>query len=1026
MGTSSSQGIAFTSSLTQKAQDAAYQILTDLAAAGTRTITNNSTYSVYYYLIYRVESVKVDGAPWSHLSGSFAGPSFVNAADGKTYGYTVRLAAPGSTVTLGPDPLYSVDMNYVPHGSHAVELKLSVIFYPAPNTPAPNNLITTSTVLYPVVLADTIYAGAPPATCELGISSVPGGAEIFLNGQSTGKITPASGYVTWTLSPGIYRLVLKKAGYVDAADLLTLTADKSTAKNYTLAVIPPVVGYLKVTSSPANLQIKLDNSVSQNYTPYTFTLPAGRYFTSVKFSGVWASDKVSDVIVGRETVIPFDFSQGGVTKEQLLNIFTNAILASSIEPCLPLLMWYQTGDPTGFSWMMSQLPLELHAKAVMLGVAVAGAEFLVLACGGAIIAAGASAFSALCDRIGGAAANALLEALNAIPALASSLSSLMEGVGTGAMLKGGISLGTIQALTKGTVIAMGWIAAIIGTSNFIAWADKEAVIESYTFNIQALMTAERYEDALARINQNRLAYQTAVSSLNTFGTVGIIAKGMWQDAAAGYLQRWTDLETTCKQKLAEIPEGVGVGQSKIILKVDPSPFEIKWTHDTKTTTSPYEKIVLQGKYDIVLDAQGFAPQTISVNMYQRKAYTSDVILVRAPEEPLPDEALVNVRTLDASTKASINTWLYIDNVKYTYHASSFTFTLKAGAHNLRAEEEYYVTKSVDVAIVAGKEESVDIELTPFVKPKPGEPGSEFGKMIVNIYDSVLMTPKSAYLDVDYQRQASHLASYSVDLTAVSHLFTVEETGYVKKEVTESISAGETKTLNIYIVKEAAPPAITTGTLNVSIFRSDTGAAETAYLYINDVQQPGHESTYSLTLEQGGYSIKASELGFSDEVVTANVNAGLTTNRSISLTPTEEVPPTKGVVSVTTVPSGARIYINGILQPYLSPQRYDLDAGTYVFKITKEGYEDKSDTFAVEAGKQYAKTYVLTAVTTTPAQTAWKVNVISTPSGGKILIDGDVTGKYTPDYLILNPGTYIIRVEKTGYYPAEKSITLEAF
>jgi hypothetical protein len=918
-------------------------------------------------------------------------------------------------------------------GSHVVRMNMRVYASLDLTRPDLVDMQDFTSRFVDLVLEDTITVGAAPSTCELGISSVPGGAEIFLNEASTGKFTPASGFVTWTLSPGVYRLALKLSGYDDAAELLTLAANTSTAKSYALVKIKPPEGYLKVLSNPPNLQIRLDNSVSDKFTPYTFTLPEGSYKTSVNFNGVWTQDRAAQIIGGQTYQVAFDFAAGGVTPEQFATMFINAVNNNMLEPLIPLARWLYDNDPTGFHWAIYEAPMETRWIAFKLALVIAGATWFVTFVGTSLISAGVASFVALCEKIGGAAANALAEALLGMSSLAAAFKDLLFNIGSAKLVQGGISLELIASLTKGTVIAFGLIATIIGTANFIAWADKEAIIESYTFNVQSLMNAERYEDALARLEQNRASYEAAVASLNLFGTVGVVAKGMWSDAAAGYLQRWNDLETICKQKLAEIPAGVGVGQSKIILSVDPSPFEIKWTYDTKTVTSPYEKIVLQGKYDIVLDAQGYAPKTLSVNFYERVNYPYDMVLNPAPEEPLPDEAVIDVAVYDNKTKISVDAYLYVDDVKQGYHSASFRIKLKAGAHALRVEEEKYVTKEQAVTITPSTTvpaQTIKIYIDPYAA---GEPGSEFGVMIVNIYDSVLKTPKSAYLDVDYQRQPSHLASYTMELTDGDHWFTVEETGYIKKEVESSINAGETRTLDIYIVKEAAPPGITTGTLNVNIFRSDTGAAETAYLFINDVQQAGHSATYSLTLEQGGYSLKATELGFNDEVITANVNAGLTTNRSISLTPTEEAPPvtppeeeTQGVVSVTTVPSKARIYINEILQPYLSPQRYDIDAGTYVFKITKSGYEDKSETINVEAGKQYAKTYVLTEITVTPAQKGWKVNVKSTPSGGKILIDGDVTGKWTPDYLILNPGTYTIRVEKTGYYPAEQSITLEAF
>ena len=937
--------INFVSSASWKDQDATYKIITDRAKFDAFSHQNGTSASFDYLVIFYVKSIKLDGVQWTKLTGNILVDQYTGSRTGTNYGYVKTAIPANSTVTIGSFDIYTVNLNYVPQGSHTVELTFGVYYGPrAPNSPVTDYQHDTTT-FKDVVLTDTLDVGTQPATCELGIASTPGGAEIFLNEQSTGKFTPASGYVTWTLNAGTYRLVLKLAGYYDASELLTLAANTSTAKSYTLAKIPPKEGKLTVSSSPPGLRIRLNNSVSDKVTPYTFTLPEDQYLASVEFNGVWAADKTTAVLAGVTSVLNFDFSGEFYSPGYAGLLMIQLPTSEQVDAIIAVLR--QIYDYAASIIEQAAASLNNVVKVNILDriKGNAAADFLAKIIMGQLLELPPEQWVDLCQQAGWDKITAILIWAYGIAPFKNALVQLFGAIGAAMLLNAGTPIGMIAFIGSTMVGALGLVTMAIGTANFLAWADKEAVIETLMFNIDELINAEKYEEAIQRIDENTERFNHAVAMLSTYGTLGVFAAPIWESACASYKIRWADMRKIAVDKLAEIPEGVGVGQAKITLVTDPANVHIHTTGLDLDVITPWSEVVAQGTYEMVVSKAGYISQTVFFYCSRRMEYTNNIILKPQEAGPSTTEATLNVSIYDSVTSSPLAANLYVDNTLQSYHLSAYSLNLSTGTHQLRAEEEGYVTKSIQTA---------------------------------------------------------------------------------------SLVAGETYSQRIDLDKTTAPSPVK-GTLTIKIIDAGTDAAKAAYVYLNGTQQSGHYSSYSLSLDAGIYTVKVSESGYYDSTASATVYSGQETVKTVSLLSEKEIPPpqpppqpTQGVVSITTVPSKARIYINEILQAYLSPQRYGLDAGTYVFKVTKDGYEDYVETINVEAGKQYARTYVLKEITTTPQQTAWKVSILSTPSGAKILVNYEVTGKYTPDYVILNPGTYTIRVEKTGYYPAEKEITLEAF
>ena len=134
-----------------------------------------------------------------------------------------------------------------------------------------------------------------------------------------------------------------------------------------------------------------------------------------------------------------------------------------------------------------------------------------------------------------------------------------------------------------------------------------------------------------------------------------------------------------------------------------------------------------------------------------------------------------------------------------------------------------------------------------------------------------------------------------------------------------------------------------------------------------------------------------------------------THIRFTLTPT-------GAVSIISTPSGANAYLNG---EYKGTTPLDLSVlpNSYTLRLTKDGYEDYERMIAVDANSM-GTVYVALEK---PKGT---LSISSTPDGATVSVDGQNKGT-TPLNLTLLPGSYSVKVTKTGYKNYAKTVTVGA-
>ena len=183
---------------------------------------------------------------------------------------------------------------------------------------------------------------------------------------------------------------------------------------------------------------------------------------------------------------------------------------------------------------------------------------------------------------------------------------------------------------------------------------------------------------------------------------------------------------------------------------------------------------------------------------------------------------------------------------------------------------------------------------------------------------------------------------------------------------------------------------------------------------------GRTTPASFTLAPGTYDIRLQTPGYTDWIGKVFLTKGEDEEIRAELlqrakTEREE---TRGYVSIVTDPLGAWVFIDGVVSDYPTPTKLELEPGRYTIKLGKKGYEDLEFPVDVDAGETIR---IDEALTKAEGTGVYRVFVNSTPSGGKILVDGYFSGSWTDGYVDLLPGTYTISVQKSGYDEASQSV-----
>ncbi|PIN83669.1 hypothetical protein COV61_02465 [Candidatus Micrarchaeota archaeon CG11_big_fil_rev_8_21_14_0_20_47_5] len=207
-------------------------------------------------------------------------------------------------------------------------------------------------------------------------------------------------------------------------------------------------------------------------------------------------------------------------------------------------------------------------------------------------------------------------------------------------------------------------------------------------------------------------------------------------------------------------------------------------------------------------------------------------------------------------------------------------------------------------------------------------------------------------------------------------------------------------------------ATQTGTLSVST------VPLAAFVYVDGAYAGMTTSVANVTvsnLSVGNHSVLVRREGFQNYETTACIYAGQTTYVIAYLNQSN------GTLDVSSSPSGATIWTlnlkteNREVYGGLTPNTISLPAGKYRIRLVKEGYDMPSFMVAINADQVSTLNVVLLKVVSTSAhKKTGTLNIDSTPSGASVYIN-DVYQGTAPYTVILQGGSYAIKLKKEGHY-----------
>ncbi len=135
-------------------------------------------------------------------------------------------------------------------------------------------------------------------------------------------------------------------------------------------------------------------------------------------------------------------------------------------------------------------------------------------------------------------------------------------------------------------------------------------------------------------------------------------------------------------------------------------------------------------------------------------------------------------------------------------------------------------------------------------------------------------------------------------------------------------------------------------------------------------------------------------------------------------PTETPPAATGTIRILARPFGD-VYVDGQRRASgtNAPVFAVVAPGTHRIRVTHPTFGTQERSVRVTAD-QTAEVFIEFAA---PVQ----VTVVSDPINALIMLDGQSMGRYTPAAIMISPGRHTVEVQRDGYRPASRSLTIEA-
>ncbi len=164
-----------------------------------------------------------------------------------------------------------------------------------------------------------VVAHLNPLTAALAVSSTPAGANVYIDGKDTGKLTPAQ----VSVDKGQHVILVRKSGFIDETSNTQFVLGQTVTFSPTLRSLGNVddirttgkfkklfggkdaqtMGTVSVRTQPKGAQVAVNQHMLEKASPVEFTLDPGNYIVDITMSGYAPIHKIITVDKGGKAVI---------------------------------------------------------------------------------------------------------------------------------------------------------------------------------------------------------------------------------------------------------------------------------------------------------------------------------------------------------------------------------------------------------------------------------------------------------------------------------------------------------------------------------------------------------------------------------------------------------------------------------------------------------------------------------------------------------------------------------------------------
>ncbi|WAI02109.1 PEGA domain-containing protein [Methanogenium organophilum] len=326
------------------------------------------------------------------------------------------------------------------------------------------------------------------------------------------------------------------------------------------------------------------------------------------------------------------------------------------------------------------------------------------------------------------------------------------------------------------------------------------------------------------------------------------------------------------------------------------------------------------------------------------------------------------------------------------------YSTAAPYKTVTAEKSGYTSASQSLPVTpgAGEHQSVYLTLNP-VTPTTG-----------NLKISSSPSGAAVYVNSVYYGTTPHTV---YNLPAGNNDLRLTYSGYKDYRDTVQIVAGQTQSTYAALTAE-----VTYGTLSVSSTPSN------ANIYLDGSYRGTAPRTIG-GLSQGAHTLEVTMPGYQEWTNTINIHSNQVTY--VTATLTADPQSTTGSISVTSNPSYASVYIDGVYYGTTNPGNAllanNIAAGSHTVKVTLSGYDDSVSTVTVNSGQ----TTTVSANLAGGATGNGAMDISSSPTGATVYLN-NVNKGITPVTLSdLTPGGYTVTLELSGYTTWSEVVTVNS-